>query len=120
MVSGGNRQIEKKGRGAPRREGRLSARRPERRLNKTVAPLSAVVQSNRAAKNLKLQSFAIQTSLIRNLQGPTNKPGPIGPDRKAIIGCSVIMQQKPSNCSENRKWNTAETANKLWVWLSSV
>jgi hypothetical protein len=30
------------------------------------------------------------------------------------------MQQKPRKCSENWKWNTAETVNELWVWLSSV
>jgi hypothetical protein len=117
MLSGGNRQTEKKGRGAARREDRPSA---ERRLNKTVAPPSAVVQSNRAAKSLRLQSFAIQRSVIRNLQCRTNKPGPIGPDRKAIIECSGIKQQKPRKCSENWKWNTAETVNKLWIWLSSV
>jgi hypothetical protein len=58
--------------------------------NKTVAPLFAVVESSRAAKGMKVQSFAIPRSAIRNLQYRTNKRGPICPGINTVIECSVV------------------------------
>jgi hypothetical protein len=62
--------------------------------NKTGARLFAGVESNRAAKSMKLQSFAILRSMIRNLQCRTNKRGLICPDVNTVIGRSAIKQQK--------------------------